>query len=71
MMAGTSVTIDACETKLKINVSFNFGYFKIKTNRKVKPMSINKKIIAWQKGRNFMMGRDKMVMVDLNMMGDG
>ena len=32
---------------------FNFGYFKIKTNRKVKPMSINKKIIAWQKGKEF------------------
>jgi len=32
---------------------FNFDYFKIKTNRKVKPMSINKKIIAWQKNKEF------------------
>ena len=32
---------------------FNFGYFNNKTNRKVKPMSVEKKIIAWKKDKEF------------------
>lgn len=38
---------------------FNFGYFSSPTNRVVKPMSIKKKIIAWEKNKEFYDGSRK------------
>ena len=32
---------------------FDFGYFDSKTNRKLKPVTIKKKIIAWKKNKEF------------------
>ena len=32
---------------------FNFGYFKSSTNRKLKPATIKKKILAWKKNKAF------------------
>ena len=38
---------------------FNFGYFNNSTERKVKSISIKKKIIAWKKNKEFYDGSRK------------